>query len=139
MQCAEQTEFALQLINLNGQIQRKLAGALTVHGLGVSEFLVLLQLHGAPDKHMRRVDLAEAVGMTASGITRLLNPMEKTGLITKQASARDARVSLVGLSKAGARVLADVETPVNDAAKSMLKPLNKQHLADFRRLVDTLR
>jgi len=50
---------------------------------------------------MRRIDLAEKIGLTASGITRLLLPMEKIGLIKKEANEQDARVSYVVLASGG--------------------------------------
>ncbi len=56
---------------------------------------------------MRRVDLAEKIGLTASGITRLLAPMEKIGLIQREPDARDARVSFVMLAPGGKRLLSE--------------------------------
>lgn len=53
---------------------------------------------------MRRIDLADSVGLSPSAVTRLLAPMEKPGLVEKEANPRDARVSLVKLSTAGAGV-----------------------------------
>lgn len=134
MQPSQEAQLVLGLINLNSKAHRRLGGALSVHGLGVSEYLVLLQLMRASNQTMRRVDLAERVGLTASGVTRLLNPMEKTGLVRKAASSRDARVSLVGLSPAGQRTFEDVDAAVNDAAQSLLGPLDarqQQRLGDL--------
>ena len=46
-------------------------------GLGFSEFLILYYLGQTKEQKLRRVDLAEKISMTASGVTRLLLPMEK--------------------------------------------------------------
>jgi DNA-binding MarR family transcriptional regulator len=70
-------------------------------GLGFSEFLILLHLTQADDQKMRRVDLAEKIGMTASGVTRLLLPMEKVHLIKSGPTEKDARVRYVLLAPAG--------------------------------------
>ncbi|MDZ7871614.1 MAG: MarR family transcriptional regulator [Rheinheimera sp.] len=48
----------------------------------------------------RRSDLVELVGLSPSGITRLLLPLEKIGRVEKERNPRDARVSLVILSEA---------------------------------------
>ena len=56
---------------------------------------------------MRRGDLAEAIGLTASGVTRLLVPMEKIGLIQRESDARDARVSYVMLAPSGKCLLSE--------------------------------
>ena len=50
-------------------------------GIGFSEFVILLNLSKAENETMRRIDLAEKIGLTASGVTRMLAPMEKIGLI----------------------------------------------------------
>lgn len=70
-------------------------------GLGWSDFLILYALSTADGKRMRRVDLADAIGLTASGITRLLLPMEKVGLVRREAHEGDARVSYVALAPGG--------------------------------------
>jgi len=51
--------------------------ALNVHGLSFSDFMILYVLSTSPDQRMRRIDLAAQIGLTASGVTRLLNPLEK--------------------------------------------------------------
>ena len=76
-------------------------------GLGSSEFVILFHLSQAQDESMRRIDLADKIGLTASGITRLLLPMEKVGYIKKVANENDARSSLVVLATGGKRKLND--------------------------------
>ena len=74
-------------------------------GIGFTDFLILYQLSLAEEGRMRRIDLAEKVGITASGITRLLPPMEKIGLVKREESKFDARVSIVALAPGGKRLL----------------------------------
>lgn len=138
MNHTREARLVLSLINLNGKIHRKLGGALSVHGLGVSEFLVLVELRAAPGQTLRRVDLADRIGLTASGVTRLLNPMEKIGLVRKGASERDARVSLVTLSESGNRVLEEVGVAVDDASRSVLTPLETRRQQDLDELIRAL-
>ncbi len=76
-------------------------------GLGFNEFVILLHLDQSSDKKMRRIDLAEKMGLTASGVTRLLAPMEKIGLIKKETASRDARVSYVSITASGQRNLTE--------------------------------
>ena len=85
-----------------------------IHGIGYVEFMVLYQLARAPDGRMRRVDLASAISRTASGVTRLLRPMEKVGLVSRDSSDRDARVSLVTLTDAGRERLEDALTTMDE-------------------------
>lgn len=76
-------------------------------GLGFSEFVLMFYLGQAEEMKMRRIDLAASVGLTPSGVTRLLAPMEKTGLVKRELNARDARVSLVTLTASGKRQLSE--------------------------------
>ena len=66
-------------------------------------------LEHSPNKAVQRIALAEHIGMSASGVTRLIAPMEKTGIIEKVANPRDARQSLVKLSHAGQRLYGDAQ------------------------------
>ena len=74
-------------------------------GLGLNEFMILYYLSIAEDGRMRRIDLADKVGLTPSGVTRLLAPMEKIGLVKREAYDGDARVSFVVLAAGGKRKL----------------------------------
>jgi DNA-binding MarR family transcriptional regulator len=71
------------------------------HRLTVNEYETLLLLARAPDRHMRRVDLADSLQLTPSGITRLLDGLRERGLVGKATCARDARVSYAVLTEPG--------------------------------------
>ena len=115
----------MALVGAAGRIQRRLGHSLTPHGISFTDYLVLRQLHDAPDNRLRRIDLAEGVGLSASGVTRLLNPMEKIGLIAKEEAPRDARVSLVALTSAGARIFSEADVSLRAAAETILNPLDR--------------
>jgi DNA-binding MarR family transcriptional regulator len=76
-------------------------------GLSLNDFIILYHLSQAEDEKLRRIDLAQKVGLTASGITRLLAPMEKVGLIKRETNTEDARVSYVALASGGKRILSE--------------------------------
>ena len=109
-----------------------------VHGIGYVEFMVLQQLAQSPAGQMRRVDLANAIGRTASGVTRLLKPMEKIGLVQRGSSERDARVSLVALSAAGREKLEDALLTVNDLAERLTRPVGDSQLDSAAGFLATL-
>jgi DNA-binding MarR family transcriptional regulator len=75
------------------------------NGIGFNDFLVLYHLNQAADKKLRRIDLAEKISLTPSGVARMLKPMEKIGLVAKEESASDGRVSYVKLAPGGERLL----------------------------------
>jgi DNA-binding MarR family transcriptional regulator len=99
LQINNSVKFCLNLAKLQAELSRRLDCRLG--GLGFNEFVILLHLNQADDGKMRRIDLAEKVGLTASGITRLLLPMEKVGLIKRESNEQDARSSYVVLVPGG--------------------------------------
>jgi DNA-binding MarR family transcriptional regulator len=83
-------------------IMRELSAELVRdHGLTINDYEVLLYLSNAPDRMMRRVDLAASVLVTASGITRILQGLERDGLVESRNCPNDARVSYACLTAAG--------------------------------------
>src|SRR5919198_3657202 len=77
------------------------AELLADHGLTLNAYEVLLRLSRAPGRRLRRVDLAEQVLLTASGITRLLDGLQASGYVDKASCSSDARVTYAVLTKAG--------------------------------------
>jgi DNA-binding MarR family transcriptional regulator len=71
------------------------------HGLTINDYEVLLHLSRAPEWSLRRVDLAERVVLTPSGITRLLTGLERAGWVERAECSSDARVSYARLTDAG--------------------------------------
>jgi DNA-binding MarR family transcriptional regulator len=92
----------VSFLRAHSAITRQLnADLLNAHGLTLNDYEVLLLLSKAEDKRMRRVDLAESVVLTASGITRLLDGLERAGFVEKDTCASDARVSYAKLTATG--------------------------------------
>lgn len=124
-----QLECILALAALQATITKAIDRQLSAHGITFSEFYILHCLASSRDSAMRRIDLAGQVEMSASGITRALNPMEKLKLVQKEKNPRDARVSLVRLAPAGERVYGEALTTVTAAAETLLEPLATKDLA----------
>jgi DNA-binding MarR family transcriptional regulator len=77
------------------------ADLVNTHGLTINDYEVLLHLAGADEHRLRRVDLAERLVLTASGITRLLDGLERAGYVRKAQCASDARVTYAVITDAG--------------------------------------
>jgi len=93
------------LLRAHAAVTRALsAGLLAEHGLSINDYEALLHLRSEP-LGMRRVDLAEKLLLTASGVTRLLEGLERSGYVEKRTCAADARVSYAALTDTGAELL----------------------------------
>lgn len=76
------------------------------HGLPLSSYEVLLHLAAADGQRMRMSDLAESVVLSRSGLTRLVDRMERDGLLGRESCPSDARGSYAILTDAGRDKLA---------------------------------
>jgi DNA-binding MarR family transcriptional regulator len=106
--------------------------------LGFSDFTILYHLSQAKDEKMRRIDLAEKVGLTASGITRLLAPMEKIGLVKREKDSRDARVSFVAIAQGGKRKLSEALEDAELVARELIPAAKTGQIEELSQLVAEL-
>lgn len=94
------------LLGAHATLTRELSARLVEeHGLTMSEYEVLFLLSREPEHAMRRVDLSREVRLSPSGITRMLDRLEVTGLVKKGHCAQDARVTYAVLTDAGIKKL----------------------------------
>jgi DNA-binding MarR family transcriptional regulator len=115
--------------SVNSIISKKLDASLgSVHGIGFTEYIILFHLNKSHNKAMRRIDLANNIGLTASGITRIVSPMEKIGVVKKEKNPRDARVSLVKITAAGEEIIGDATLSIKQYSKRLLDDVNDNNL-----------
>lgn len=104
------------------RLEKKLDSNLgAIRGVSLAEYRLLRALADAPSSWASRVDLAHAVGLTPSGVTRALQPLEKLGLISTAKSKRDARLTLASLTPAGQELVNDASAVVNDTMQILLE------------------
>src|SRR5512132_2263054 len=75
------------------------------HGVGGVEFEVLIRLARSPERRLRMSDLTAQTALTSSGVTRLVDRLEKAGLVERKACADDRRIVWTTLTDAGADLL----------------------------------
>jgi DNA-binding MarR family transcriptional regulator len=92
----------VRFLRAHAALTRQLSADLVAeHGLTINDYEVLLHLSRAPEFALRRVDLAERVLLTASGITRLLEGLERAGYVERGDCPTDRRVVYARLTPAG--------------------------------------
>lgn len=101
MKISEKVKFLMLIYKTGSVIFRRFGGM----GLGFGDLALMQAIAEAPEGKIRRTDLADAVGLTASGVTRQLLPLEKIGVIKREEHERDGRASYVSLTKSGHQML----------------------------------
>jgi len=71
------------------------------HGLSPIEFETLLRLSRSPDGQLRMTDLAAQTSLTASGVTRVVDRLERDSLVMRTACASDRRSLYTVITKSG--------------------------------------
>jgi DNA-binding MarR family transcriptional regulator len=117
-QQASAVDAFVRLLRGHSSVTREMNAQLVAdHGLTINDFEALLHLSRAEESRMRRVDLAEKLILTASGVTRLLDGLEEAGLVDRAACASDRRVTYAVLTETG---------------RAKLKEASDSHVADIR-------
>jgi DNA-binding MarR family transcriptional regulator len=114
-------DFCLRLSRAATAMTRRFDASLgNLHGISFADYQLLRHLSQSPEGRLRRVDLADRLGLTASGITRSLLPLEKIGLVGRQSDPRDARVGYAIITNAGKELIANAETLVERLADEVV-------------------
>ena len=129
-----------KLLRAHAALTRRFSADLqAMHGLTLNAYEVLLHLAHAPERRMRRVDLAGSVLLTASGITRLLDGLERAGYVDRAADENDARVTYAVLTDEGYEKLRDAApTHVGGIRELFGDRFSRDELETLAELLDRL-
>jgi DNA-binding MarR family transcriptional regulator len=111
-------ESFIRLVRGHAAVTRAMNARLVAdHGLSINQYEALLHLSRADGRRMRRVDLADRLVLTASGVTRMLDGLEQAGFVDRDACASDRRVTYAVLT---------------DPGLEKLRAASDSHVADIR-------
>ena len=114
-------DLVLELAAAWTAVERRASSALSaIRGISLAEYRLLAALAAAPGGRASRVDLARAVGLTPSAVTRALRPLEDLGMVATVKHERDARQALATLTPAGAELVADATGVLADTVAEVL-------------------
>ncbi len=109
-------------------------------GLTESEFEVLVRLARSPEHRLRMNDLAAQVGMSTSGLTRLVDRLLNDGFVERLACPTDRRGSFAILTKTGKRrIESAIETHLELIDTWMMSPLDARDRAGLERALRKIR
>ena len=133
--CSNSLHAIAQLARANSLLMRRFESGLP-GGLGFNDFMILYNLHQNSQGKMRRVDLADKLGVTTSGITRLVAPLEKLGIVRREESEHDGRVVYVTLAPGGKRLFSEALESANYTSEKIIAAEKanacKEMVADIR-------
>src|SRR6516162_7971046 len=97
---------------------------LEAQGLSFAELRLLLALRAAPNGAGRPTELARDLHLSPSGVTRMVLPLEKTGVVSRESDPSDARASRIGLTPAGRQLLDETLAVVAEKGAKLMRRLS---------------
>ncbi|MCU1594719.1 MAG: transcriptional regulator, MarR family [Frankiales bacterium] len=124
-------------LRAHAQITRKLEADLVAeHDLPLPSYDVLLQLAEAPERRLRMTDLADRVLLSRSGLTRLVDRLEREGLVERTACPNDARGTNAVLTDGGlSRLRTAAPTHLRGVSEHVTSRLDAEELDQLRHLM----
>jgi DNA-binding MarR family transcriptional regulator len=129
------------LVEVVADVQASLEAEL-LERFGITEggYGVLVNLSEAPGRRLRMCDLAELLHLSPSGLTRRLDGLVRQGLVTRQPSEEDRRVTLAVLTDAGfAKLRAAAPTHVDGVRRHLLDHLSRAQIRQLGGAFDAVR
>lgn len=135
--CQEETAF-LELLRTGDQLTRGLVPVLKAEELSMTQYNVLRILRGSPDG-LPCGEIGSRMITRDPDITRLLDRMEKRGLISRCREAKDRRTVLTRITPEGLKLLARLDEPVQHAHRQQLGHLGREQLKALCELLHSAR
>ena len=132
-------EVYLNLLRTADALFRRQEELLKRVELSPAQYNVLRILRGAEPEGLACKEIAERMLTRDPDVTRLLDRLEKRGLVRRSRDRRDRRVIVVRISKSGLRLLTDLDQPVSELSREDLKHLGNDKLRQLIRLLETAR
>ena len=130
-----QEEAFLALQRTADQLQGRVAEMLKPYGLSPTQYNALRILRGAGDSGLACSEIGERMINRDPDITRLLDRLQRRGLVRRARDRQDRRVIMAHITAAGSKLLKDLDRPVEEFQQQLLGGLRQQQLKDLVRLL----
>jgi DNA-binding MarR family transcriptional regulator len=130
-----EAEVFLNLVRTTDALSRGGEEILKLVGLSLTQYNVLRILRGAGEHGLCCREVAERMITRDPDITRLVDRLERRGLLTRSRDSKDRRIITVRITDAGQKMLKHLDKPIEDYNRNRLSHLGK---GDLRKLLELL-
>jgi DNA-binding MarR family transcriptional regulator len=124
----------LDLMRTTDMLSRGLIGVLKTEDLSATQYNVLRILRGAPEGFACG-EIADRMITRDPDVTRLLDRLEKRGLISRCRETKDRRTVIAGITPEGLKLLSRLDEPVQAAHRKQLGHLGRERLRTLTELL----
>jgi DNA-binding MarR family transcriptional regulator len=108
---ATRADAWIGLLETHKRLTREIDAELEAgHGLNISSFELLTRLANAEQRMLKLTTLAHEAGLSLSRVSRILDSLERRGLVERRPSAEDTRAKQAWLTAQGVKVQRSAET-----------------------------
>ena len=129
----------LSIVQTAEELQRGMADLLKPRELSLAQYNVLRILRGAGPEGATCSSVSGNLIRHDPDVTRLMDRLDKRGLIERARDTKDRRVVRTRLTKAGGTLLAELDEPVDDLHARQLGHVGAKRLADLVAVLDEAR
>jgi DNA-binding MarR family transcriptional regulator len=134
-----EAEVILNLMRTADALNRGVEEILKPAGLSPTQYNVLRILRGAGEHGLCCREAAERMITRDPDITRLVDRLERRGLLERARGSQDRRVVTVRITAAGRKILQDLDEPIAEFNRKRLSHLGKTDLSKLRDLLEAAR
>lgn len=131
-------EAVIGLLRTASLLQRRFAAVVEPHGITFQQYNVLRILRGAGEP-LPTMTISRRMIEQTPGITRLLDRLEKKGLIMRERHQEDRRQVLCTVTAAGLRIVDALDEPINQLDEMSLAMLSEEDQHQLIALLDAIR
>ena len=132
-------EALIALQRTADRLKWRLSDVLKEHGLSPTQYNALRILRGAKDEGRACSEIGERMINRDPDITRLMDRLERRGLVARSRDGRDRRVITARITPAGLELLQSLDRPVEEFNRKMMGPLGEARLRTFIQLLEEAR
>lgn len=130
-----QVDAYLALITTAERFEREVVELLKGAGLSPSQYNILRILRGAGDAGLACGQVGGRLVRHDPDVTRLMDRLEKRGLIARAREQQDRRVVRTRITPDGLELLATLDAPVDDLHERQLGHMSERRLGDLKTLL----
>lgn len=134
-----QAAVFLEVTRLSEELQRHFAELFRAYDLSPALYNVLRVLRGAGDEGLMCSEVGDRLVQHDPDVTRLLDRLEKRGLIERRRSTTDRRVVRTSITPAGLEMLAELDAPVDAVHEEQLGHVSETGLTQLLGLIEDIR
>jgi DNA-binding MarR family transcriptional regulator len=131
-------EAVLNLLVASGHVRVRLDRVCVDHGVTLGQYNVLRILKGVHPAGHARCEIARRMLERSPDVTRLIDRLERQGLVERGRSEDDRRLSVTRITRKGLRVLEEMQPGIQSAHREIAERLSADDARQLSRICESL-